>query len=135
MVVFAGTTSLAAPLGAFEGSLPARAGDMLEIYATGLGETAPPLADGWNSCAPNGFCRADGSNAALRRTTARPRVWVGDYEIAAENILFSGLAPSYTALNMVVVEMPRNVPPSAAAEIVIAIGGRRSQPGATIAVE
>ncbi len=135
MVVFAGTTSLAAPLGAFEGSLPARAGDMLEIYATGLGETAPPLADGWNSCAPNGFCRADGSNAALRRTTARPRVWVGDYEIAAENILFSGLAPSYTALNMIVMEMPRNVPPSAAAEIVIAIGGRRSQPGATIAVE
>ena len=135
MAVFAGTTWPAAPLGAFANSLPARAGEILEIYATGLGAVEPPLADGRNSCAPDGVCLADGSNAVLRHTTARPRVWIGAHELAPENILFSGLAPSFTALNMVVVEVPRNVPPSAAAEIVIAIGGRRSQSGVTIAVE
>ena len=134
-VMFAGTTAPAAPLGFREGSRPARAGDVLEIYATGLGAVEPPLADGMNSCAPDGGCLVDGSNVVLRHTTARPRVWIGAYEIAAGNILFSGLAPSFTALNMVIVEIPPNLSPSPAAELRLAVGGRRSQPGAVIAVE
>ena len=135
LVLFAGTTALAAPLGASEGSRPARAGDMLEIYATGLGAVEPPIADGMNSCAPAGVCLADGSNTVLRHTVARPRVWIGAYELAAQSIRFSGLAPSTAGMNLVVVEIPRYLTPSAVAELRLAVGGRVSQSGVTIAVE
>ena len=148
--VLAGTTALAAPPG-FSGNIrlaqpaetvnfyttsrPARAGDVLEIYATGLGPVDPPLADGMNSCLPAGVCLADGSNVALRHTTERPRVWIGGVEVAADGVLFSGLAPTLAAVDMVLVEVPSGIAPSAAAEVVIAVGGRESQAGVTIAVE
>ena len=148
--VLAGTTVLAAPLG-FSGDIrlaqpgetvniyttsrPARAGDVLEIYATGLGSVEPPVADGMNSCLPDGVCLADGSNVVLRHTAERPRVSIGGVEVAADGVLFSGLAPTLAAVDMVVVEVPAGIAPSAAAEVVIAIGGRTSQPGVTIAVK
>ena len=148
--VLAGTTVLAAPLG-FSGDIrlaqpgetvniyttsrPARAGDVLEIYATGLGPVEPPLADGMNSCAPQGVCLADGSNVVLRRTAERPRVSIGGVAVAADGVLFSGLAPALAAVDMVLVEVPAGIAPSDAAEVVIAVGGRASQAGVTIAVE
>ncbi len=136
LALFAGTTDLAAPLGFAEGSRPARAGDVLEIYATGLGAVEPaPPADGMNSCPPDGLCLADGSNAVLRHTAAQPQVWIGAYALAPENVLFSGLAPSMVGLYVVVAEAPRNIPPSAAAELRLTVAGRSSQSGATIAVE
>ncbi len=136
LALFAGTTDLAAPLGFAEGSRPARAGDVLEIYATGLGAVEPaPPADGMNSCPPDGLCLADGSNAVLRHTAAQPQVWIGAYALAPENVLFSGLAPSMVGLYVVVAEAPRNIPPSAAAELRLSVAGRSSQSGATIAVE
>ena len=134
-VMFTGTTALAASLGFREGSRPARSGDVLEIYATGLGAVEPPIADGRNSCAPDGVCLADGSNVVLRHTAARPRVWIGAHVLAPGNIRFSGLAPSMAGVNLVVVEVPPNLAPSAAAELRLAIGGRVSQSGVTIAIE
>ena len=50
-------------------------------------------------------------------------------------MLFSGLAPTLAAVDMVVVEVPAGIAPSAAAEVLIAVGGRESQAGVTIAVE
>ncbi len=135
LATFAGTTDLAAPLGFSAGSRPARAGDVLEIYATGMGAVEPPLADGMNSCAPDGVCLEDGSNAVLRHTAARPRVWIGAYAVSPENVRFSGLAPDMAGVNLVVVEIPRNLTPSNAAELRLAAAGRISQSGATIAVE
>ena len=135
IVLFAGTTALAAPRGAGEGSRPARAGDVLEIYATGLGPVYPPVADGENSCLPAGVCLADGSNVVLRHTTERPRVSIGGVAVAADGVLFSGLAPTLAAVDMVVVEVPAGIAPSAAAEVIVAIGGGSSQSGVTIAVE
>ncbi len=135
LATFAGTTDLAAPLGFSAGSRPARAGDVLEIYATGLGAVEPPISDGMNSCAPDGVCLEDGSNAVLRHTVARPQVWVGAYAVSPENVRFSGLAPDMAGVNLVVVEVPRNLVPSEAAELRLAVAGRISQSGATIAVE
>ncbi len=135
LATFAGTTDLAAPLGFSAGSRPARAGDVLEIYATGLGAVEPPLADGMNSCLPDGVCLEDGSNAVLRHTAARPRVWIGAYAVSPENVRFSGLAPDMAGVNLVVVEIPRNLTPSNAAELRLAAAGRISQSGATITVE
>ncbi len=133
--LLAGSGALAAPRGHAAGSRPARAGDVVEIYATGLGPVYPPIADGENSCGPEGVCLADGSNMALRRTAERPRVSIGGVELAEEAVLFSGLAPALAAVNLVVVEVPAGLEPSDAAEAVIAVGGRTSQPGVTIAVE
>ena len=133
--VLAGAGALAAPRGAVGESRPARAGDVLQIYATGLGSVEPPVADGENSCAPEGVCLADGSNVVLRRTVERPRVSIGGVEVAADGVLFSGLAPALAAVHVVVVEVPAGIEPSAAAEVIMAIGGRASQAGVTVAVE
>ena len=133
--VLAGAGALAAPRGAVGESRPARAGDVLQIYATGLGPVEPPLADGENSCAPDGVCLADGSNVVLRRTAERPRVSIGGVEVTADGVLFSGLAPALAAVHVVVVEVPAGIEPSAAAEVIMAIGGRASQAGVTVAVE
>ena len=135
IALFAGTTALAAPSGFGAGSRPARAGEVLEIYATGLGPVDPPLADGMNSCLPAGVCLADGSNVVLRHTTERPRVSIGGVAVAADGVLFSGSAPTLAAVDMVVVEVPAGIEPSDAAEVIVAIGGRESQPGVTVAVE
>ncbi len=135
LAVFAGTTDLAAPLGFSAGSRPARGGDVLEIYAAGLGAVEPPIADGMNSCLPDGVCLADGSNVVLRHTAARPRVWIDAYAVSPENVRFSGLAPDMVGVNLVIVEVPRNLVPSDAAQLRLAVGGRMSQSGATIAVE
>ena len=135
IVLFAGTTALAAPSGFGAGSRPARAGEVLEIYATGLGPVDPPVADGMNSCLPAGVCLADGSNVVLRHTTERPRVSIGGVAVAADGVLFSGSAPTLAAVDMVLVEVPAGIEPSDAAEVLIAIGSRASQPGVTVAVE
>ncbi len=134
-VLLADTGALAAPRGYAAQSRPARAGEVLEIYATGLGPVYPPVADGENSCGPEGVCLADGANIVLRRTAERPRVTIGGVEVAEEAVLFAGLAPAMAAVNLVVVEVPQGIEPSAAAEVTIAGGGRASQPGVTIAVE
>ena len=135
IALFAGTTALAAPSGFGAGSRPARAGEVLEIYATGLGAVDPPVADGMNSCLPAGICLADGSNVVLRHTTERPRVSIGGVAVAADGVLFAGSAPTLAAVDMVLVEVPAGIEPSDAAEVLIAIGGRASQPGVTVAVE
>ncbi len=137
VVVFSNTAVLAAPLGSIGGaeSRPARAGDIVSIYATGLGAVEPPLADGKNSCEPDGRCLADGSNVVLRHTVEQPEVWIGGVSVAGDKVLYSGLAPEYPGLNVAVVEMPAGIVPSDAAEVVIAIGGKASQAGVTIAVE
>ncbi len=135
-VVFAGAATLAAPRGYSGESRPARAGDVVEIYATGLGPVEPPIADGMNSCEPNGICPADFANVVLRRTTAQPRVRIGGSWVAEEDVLFSGLAPALAGVNVVVVKVPlQRFAPSDAAGVTIAIGGRESPRGVTIAVE
>ena len=72
---------------------------------------------------------------ALRRTPERPRVSIGGVEVAADGVLFSGPAPTPAAVHMAPVEVPAGIAPSAAAEVVIAVGGRTSQAGVTVAVE
>lgn len=123
-VVFAGTADLAAARGYRSGSRPARAGDIVEIYMTGLGALEPPLAAGE---------AADGS--VLRRAAASVRAWLAGLPLAPKAVLFAGAAPGLAGVNVVLVRLPPGLAPSEAAEIRIAAGGRESQPGVTIAVE
>ncbi len=123
-VVFAGTSDLAAPRGYSGGSRPARAGDIVEIYATGLGALEPPLADGE---------AADGD--VLRRAVAPVRVWIGGWPLAPEDAPFAGAAPGLVGVNVILARVPPGLAPSDASEVRIAVGGAESQPGVTIAVE
>ena len=130
IALFAGTTALAAPSGFDAGEPSGAGGGGAGDLRHGAGARwIRPLADGMNSCAPAGVCLADGSNVVLRHTTERPRVSIGGVAVAADGVLFSGLAPTLAAVDMVLVEVPAGIEPSAAAEVLIAIGGRESQPG------
>ncbi len=124
-IVFAGTAELAAPRGYGEGAArPARAGDVLEIYATGLGALEPAPSDG-----------EAGGAAVLRHAAVAVRVWLGSQPLAAEDVLFAGGAPSLVGVNVILARVPAGIAPNDALEVYLEVGGARSQPGVTIAVE
>ena len=124
-----------APRGFRAGSRPATTGDVLTIYATGLGAVDPPIEDGANSCQPNSQCLPDFSNLVLRRTIETPGITIGGVQVPQENVLFSGLAPEFVAVNIVIIELPAGIAPGDAVPINISIGGNSSPPGVTIAAE
>ncbi len=117
--LISGTASLAAPIDAFPGSRPAKAGDYISIYATGLGDVTNRPALG--SPAP-----AD----PLAFTLATPAVSIGGVPAA---VTFSGLAPGYAGLYQVNVQVPPGAPIGPAIPIILTIGGVTSNP-ATIAL-
>jgi uncharacterized protein (TIGR03437 family) len=56
-------------------------------------------------------------------------------QVPQDNVLFSGLAPEFVAVNIVIIELPPGIAPGDAVPISIAIGGNASPPGVTVAVE
>jgi uncharacterized protein (TIGR03437 family) len=119
--------ALAAPAGLAGASRPARAGDVLTVWATGLGPVTPAISDGRNSFDPDGF--------RLRNTTARPTVRIGGAAVPDGNILFSGLAPEFVGLNQVNLIVPAGLASGAAVPIVIEVGGTSSRDDVTIALQ
>ncbi len=97
---------------------PAKPGDTLIIYATGLGAVDQPIADGAASL------------DALRNTLTQPVVLVGGL---TAQIQFSGLSPQFVGVNQINIVVPNavagdNVP------IQIQVGGITSPNTTTIAV-
>jgi len=91
---------------------PARAGDALEIYATGLGAVSEELPAG--------------SPAPLDRLlTTRAIPTVAIVGVQAE-VLFSGLAPGYAGLYQVNVRVPSGVTAGPAVPVALSIAGRTS---------
>jgi len=88
------------------------------IFATGLGPVAPPVATG--AAAPI---------SPLARTMAEPTVTIGG---RTARVRFSGLAPLFAGLYQVDADLPPDLPPGPA-EVVVEIGGRRSN-AATIPI-
>jgi uncharacterized protein (TIGR03437 family) len=123
------TSILAAPVGFNESSRPANPAELLAIYATGLGPVTPPVADGTSSCAGAGC----GPDTVLRHTTERPVVMIGGSALPDEDVLFSGLAPEFVGVYMVIVRMPGIVVASDAVPVQLEIGGVSSRDGVTIA--
>jgi uncharacterized protein (TIGR03437 family) len=101
-------SSLAWPNGlAAGGSHPAKAGDILIIYATGLGAVDHTPKDG---ATPN----------ELTTTVATPTVLFGG---VAGDVQFSGLAPQFVGVNQLNVQVPTGVSSGSAVPLQIKVNG------------
>ncbi len=113
-------SSLAWPQGlASSGSHPAKAGDVLIIYATGLGAVDHTPIDG-------------GIPSVLASTIAKPSVLFGG---VAGNVEFSGLAPQFVGVNQLNVQVPSGVTPGNALPLQIQVNGFTSTNQAVIAIQ
>jgi uncharacterized protein (TIGR03437 family) len=104
------------------GTNPASRGSVIQIFATGAGETTPALAAG--EAAP-----ASGNPLVL--TKVQPTVTIGGKNAKVQ---FSGMAPGFVGLWQVNAEVPADVMPSIAVPLVITAAGASSNT-VTIAVQ
>jgi len=102
------TSSLAAPLGAFPASRPAKKSEFVSLFCTGLGAV---------------------TNAST--TSATPTVTLGG---ASAPVSFSGLAPGFVGLYQVNFQIPVTASSGSAVAVVLMIGGSISNT-ATIAIQ
>jgi uncharacterized protein (TIGR03437 family) len=98
-------------------SHPARPGDYLVIFATGLGAVMPAIADG--AAAPDG----------LRNTAVVPQVLIGGIPAP---VSFSGLSPQFAGVNQINAIVPAGV--AGTVQVQIVSGGVISPADVTIAV-
>lgn len=100
--------TLAWPSGSVPGAHPAKAGDVVTIYATGLGAVDSPIQDGHNSL------------DKLRLTTNPPTVLIGG--IGAK-VLGAALSPQFVGVYQVNIQLPQGVPTGNSVSLQIQIGG------------
>jgi uncharacterized protein (TIGR03437 family) len=118
--LIANTATLAAPTKDFPDARPAKIGEFISIYCTGLGDvTNRPGLGGPSPTNP------------LASTLVKPTVTIGG---VPATVAFSGLAPGYVGLYQVNVQVPDTAPTGPAVPLVLTIGGVTSNT-ATIAVE
>jgi uncharacterized protein (TIGR03437 family) len=113
--------ALAAPSGSIPGltTRPAKAGDVLQILATGLGAVDSTPADGANSL------------DKLRNTVTQPTVLVGGTPAA---VTFSGLSPQFVGVNQVNAQVPSGTATGNTVPLQFQIGGLTTTNQVTIAV-
>jgi uncharacterized protein (TIGR03437 family) len=114
--------ALAAPAGSIPGisTRPAKAGDAIQIWATGLGAVDTPIADGADSL------------DKLRNTLVKPTVLIGN---TPAQVLFSGLTPFFGFVNQVNAVVATGTPSGNAVPIQLQIGSATTTNQATIAVQ
>src|SRR5262249_6140807 len=103
-----------------DAAAPAKAGDAVVIYCTGLGPVTPPVPAG--SAVPTD---------ALRNTTATVTLTIGG---VAANVFFRGLPPGLTGLYQIKPVVPGGVAGGNQFPFVISVGGQQSPP-VTMAVQ
>ena len=104
-----------------EGATPTHPGKTVILWATGLGQTLPPVLDGE---LPNSRAEIMGSS----------RMWVGGRAVADDRLLYVGQAPGFAGLYEINVRLPDDTPPGEV-EVMIEVDGALSQPRLTIAVD
>lgn len=119
-ILIAGTTALAAPGGTFPGARPAKKGEFLSIYGTGLGDVTNRPALG-----------AASPGSPLANTLITPTATIGGVD---SKVLFSGLAPGFVGLYQVNVQVPAAAPSGDKVPVVLIVAGLTSNT-ATVAVE
>jgi len=109
--------ALAAPQGAFENSRPARRGEFIEIFATGLGPVTNQPPTGEPATA------TPASLAELSRTLHEVAATIGG---EPAEVHFSGLAPGLVGLYQVTAQVPASVSAGDAVPVELTIEGVRS---------
>lgn len=122
MVLNASDGSVAQTPGTVRGltNRPARPGEIVLIYANGLGAVDPPVESG------------TASTDALRRTVTTPTVLIGGREAEVQ---FSGLAPQFVGVNQVNVVVPLGLLGSSRVPVQLRIGGITTSNLVTMAVD
>ncbi len=98
---------------------PASAGEIVTLWATGLGHTNPELVDGALPAA-----------AQWLNPMSQFALWLNGSPIDPGAILYAGVAPGYAGLYQVNVRLPDPLPPNP--EIRLAVGADLSPPGLTL---
>lgn len=99
---------------------PAKAGDNIFIYVTGLGPVASPPNDGASPCPASG-CPSNFTTIA--KTTTAPEVLINGTAIPAANVQFSGLTPFYPGVYQLNFKLPSGIAASGATTLEVKIGG------------
>jgi uncharacterized protein (TIGR03437 family) len=102
------------------GAGTASAGDVLEIYATGLGAVNAAIADG-----------ASAPSSPPAQTVAATTVTIGGQPA---QVLFAGLAPGFAGLYQINAVVPAGVTAGANVPVIVTVGGTSSGP-VTIAAQ
>lgn len=97
-----------------------RRGEVIQIFATGQGNTDPAVADG-----------TPGPLQPLAQTPVAPKVFIGAEQA---EVFFSGLSPQFPGLWQINVKVPADAGVSGQMPLFVVIGGRASNP-VTIWVE
>ena len=118
--IISNTSILAAPAGAYPGSRPAKKGEFILLYCTGLGDVKNHPAAG---------ALSPGNPPATTATV--PKLTVGG---ADATVSFSGLAPGFVGLYQVNFQIPDTAPSGDAVAIALTIAGTKSNT-ATIAIQ
>jgi uncharacterized protein (TIGR03437 family) len=118
--IISNTSSLAAPAGAYPGSRPAKKGEFVLLYCTGLGDVRNHPAAG----------EVSPGNPAVS-TVATPSLTVGGTSVP---VSFSGLAPGYVGLYQVNFQIPLTAASGNSIAVSLTIGGVTSNT-ATIAIQ
>jgi uncharacterized protein (TIGR03437 family) len=109
---------LHADYSAISSSAPATAGEVVLLYASGLGAVQTPVADG-------------AASGGLNATTAPVSVMIGGQQATVQ---YAGLAPNYAGLYQINVTIPSGIA-SGSALVVVSVNGVTTTGQATIAVQ
>ena len=118
---------LATPVGQIPGlaTHPCKVGDVLIVYATGLGPVDIPIANG-GIPPPN----------QLANTIAKPTVLIGGVPVPAQMLFFSGLTPQFPGVNQLNIQVPAGVKTGASIPLQIQVnGGPLSTASVVIAIQ
>ncbi len=100
---------------------PAHRGEIVVLYATGLGPTIPPSPSG----------RLPDAAASISRLTEF-QVWLNGSPVPRSNILYAGLSPPYAGLFQINLRIPDDAPVNP--EIRCGFPDQMSQPGAVLSI-
>ena len=104
------------------GSVFAKPGDVVTLWATGLGTTSPAIAEG----------AVAGGIAPVAGTVV---LTVGGIAVPTADILYAGLSPSsISGLNQINVKLPAGLPDGKAA-VTLEVNGAKAQTGLTIPIK
>jgi uncharacterized protein (TIGR03437 family) len=119
---FANTAVPVANASVVSGGRPAKPGEIITLYATGLGPTSPSVPPG---------ALASG----ISRVTTPVSLTIGTVTLSPEDILYAGLSPgSISGLYQINVRVPASTP-DGDIPVALTMGGVQSPAGATIPVK